>query len=258
MRCGTFCRACKTVSCLLAATMLAGGCVHPNVMQDTAQTKTITYNKPAFTPLQGTSERQEKGGVVMTVTPVPYQEVDDPKTEEHEIRRFVNRTYTYGSGAGATDTPWHTVQRTITPNYRVSPDHVMFLVKISNQMDRVFRGAGVVPQFNVGGNVVSTEQSQYLELSGLMIPPRNEASVHVSGPALSSLANGTKIGLFLYDIPIKIDAAGNITQKENFEWYYSYSTQPVTKEGQVKVVRDDQPIGPSVPVYVPPPVQRRR
>ena len=44
----------------------------------------------------------------------------------------------------------------------------------------------------------------------------------------------TTVGLFLYDVVTNTDAAGNVTEKQNFEWYFSYRGQLVEKEFEVR------------------------
>jgi UDP-N-acetyl-D-mannosaminuronic acid transferase (WecB/TagA/CpsF family) len=44
----------------------------------------------------------------------------------------------------------------------------------------------------------------------------------------------TTIALFLYDVVSNTDAAGNITQKQNFEWFYNYTTESKQIAGEVR------------------------
>jgi hypothetical protein len=232
---------------VVAAAVLGGCTVNSGpAVAPVIPTKQVTFKKPVFTPLPETKQSQEKGGITISVTPGNYSEVAETHKDDREVGRSVVRTYTLGGPA--TDTPVREIERTTTQSYRVSPDHVQFLVKISNHLPRVFRPAGAVVQFNVGGKLVSVEQSQYAELANLIVPPRNEAEVHIDGPALSGLGDKATVGLFLYDIITSTDAAGNATEKQNFEWYFNYSTETVTKEVQVRTEHLQERIGPSTPV----------
>ena len=41
------------------------------------------------------------------------------------------------------------------------------------------------------------------------------------------------MGLFFYDVVTKTDNAGNVTEKQNFEWFYDYSVQLKEEEVQL-------------------------
>ena len=58
----------------------------------------------------------------------------------------------------------------------------------------------------------------------------------VYGPSFQDIPEKTTLGIFLYDVVIKIDNAGNIVEKQNFEWYYNYQTQ--IKEETAEVVKE--------------------
>jgi len=66
----------------------------------------------------------------------------------------------------------------------------------------------------------------------------------ISLSVLADLPDKTTIGLFIYDIVTKTDAAGNVTEKQNFEWYYNLETQLVQDSGFVRSTQMDVPIGP--------------
>lgn len=46
----------------------------------------------------------------------------------------------------------------------------------------------------------------------------------------------------------QIDNAGNVTEKQNFEWYYAYATQLEEREGTVSKQHLEQKIGQTVRV----------
>jgi len=119
------------------------------------------------------------------------------------------------------------VRRTTNFTAAVEPDHLRFMLKVNNKMPRVFRGAGTVVQFNVGGRLQAVDQSAYQQILGAIIPPRQEQQIEIVGPALSSLTSdkGT-IGVFLYDVVTNQNEAGVVIEKQNFEWYFDYTLQP--------------------------------
>lgn len=200
----------------------------------------LNYRMPAITPVQAGSQALAKGGVTITATPVTYVEAASSRTDEAEVSRgFSCRRLREGIEV----TPVRVVRTTTTPTFGVAPDRLAFLVKVNNQMARVLRGAGVIVQFNVAGQLVSVPQTQYAELANLILTPRSEADLRIVGPPLSSLPEGSTIGLFLYDVVTKTDAAGNVTEKQNFEWYYTYRSSVVSRQGVVQTGTREDPIG---------------
>jgi hypothetical protein len=80
---------------------------------------------------------------------------------------------------------------------------------------------------------MAIEQTAYAELTNVIVPPRAQQQVNIDGPSLSVLPDQTTIGLFLYDVATKTDAAGNVTEKQNFEWYYNYGVQRKEATGSI-------------------------
>jgi hypothetical protein len=116
------------------------------------------------------------------------------------------------------------------PDLIVSPDRLVFHVNISNQMPRVFRGSGIAVQFNVAGKIAAVDSSGYGDLTNIIVPPRGEQEITVLGPPIEGIPAPSTIGLFFYDVVTNTDQAGNVTEKQNFEWYFSYQTQTTDKE----------------------------
>jgi hypothetical protein len=180
---------------------------------------------PIFTALPETKELQSKGGIQVSLTPISYQCRQDHEVSVKEVETDVSRA-TSGIVRQLPPTPGaRFVEVTTTPRLKVAPDNLRFVVKINNQLPRVFRGAGTVVQFNVGGKLVAVDQTGYADLANIIVPPRTEQQVNIYGPPLSTLPDETTVGLFLYDVVTRTDAAGNITEKQNFEWYFKYITQ---------------------------------
>ncbi len=55
----------------------------------------------------------------------------------------------------------------------------------------------------------------------------------IVGPPVGSIPSPCTIGIFLYDVVTKMDQAGNITDKQNYEWYFSYQTQAVDRQTEI-------------------------
>lgn len=117
------------------------------------------------------------------------------------------------------------VERTHVPEMVLDPDRLIFQVHINNQMPRVFRGSGIVVQFNVAGKLVAVDPSGYGDLVNVLIPPRGEQELKVFGPSISAIPDPSLVALLFYDVVTNQDVAGNVTEKQNFEWYFQYRTQ---------------------------------
>ena len=202
------------------------------------QLTTVSCNVPVITPLPETKETQSKGGLEISIAPFAYSvsrkmEVTNTPTEPEPVweRPDLERIQR------ETGRAMMVVVRTETPSLVVSPGHLSFTVKINNKMSRVFRGAGTVVQFNAGGKLLAVDQSGYGEMLNAIVPPRSELQLAVHGPKISELPVQGTLGLFFYDVVTDIDAAGNVKEKQNYEWYFNYTTRVVEESGEVKSSR---------------------
>lgn len=66
----------------------------------------------------------------------------------------------------------------------------------------------------------------YSEFLDVIIPPRQQAEISIFGVSLSQMpVEKTTLGIFIYDVVTKVDQAGNILEKQNFEWFFDFSTE---------------------------------
>lgn len=191
---------------------------------------------PVITPLADTKELQNKGGINISLAPNTFLCSDAVKQTSREISSsifnfeermplsaLINRNG--GLRRGNEPEDYKLIETTATPVYAVNPDKVAFRIKINNQMPRVFRGAGTVVLYNFGGKNTSISSQDYAELTNIIVPPRTETELTIYGPSFHGIPENTTLGIFLYDVVTKTDDAGNILEKQNFEWYYNYQTQ---------------------------------
>lgn len=213
--------------------VLLAACVTPGPPPP-APTRTISCKVPQITPLPETKEYQEKGGVGISIAPAAY------KAERKEMKTRQQVEPTVAEAILLKDEVLRNSAfyiETTTTVLETNPKQLAYLVKINNKLDRVFRGAGTVVQFNAGGKLVAVDQRGYVELSNAIVPPRSELQVTVYGPPLDQMADKATIGLFLYDVPTKVGDAGNITEKQNYEWFFDYATKAVEDIGQTRAQR---------------------
>jgi hypothetical protein len=184
---------------------------------------TLTAQIPSLTPMAESDASQVKDGLRITLEPETYKAVQSMRDTAETVRPkgiivvvpFPNAIY---------------VQHTKTAELHLRPNKLVFHVHISNQLPRVFRGSGIAVQFNIAGKSTNVDPSGVGDLVNIIIPPRGEQDVTIVGPEIASIPSPCTIGIFFYDVVTKMDQAGNITDKQNFEWYYSYQTQATAKE----------------------------
>jgi len=191
-------------------------------------TAKLTINLPSMAPLPETQQSQDKGGLKITVAPASY----NVKEESLSSLRRVNPSFKEALLMPHQQTDVF-AEKTSTPVLKIDPDRLLFQVHLSNQLSRVFHGSGIAVQFSVAGKTMAIDPSGYGDLVNAIIPPRGEQTIMVVGPKIDSIPDKSTVGLFFYDVVTNTDAAGNVTAKQNFEWYFSYRTQQVEKEVSV-------------------------
>ena len=199
----------------------------------TSQSTSIECRVPTVTALPEIKEAQEKGGVEIAVVPASYKAARHDKVSLVQAQppssSIPGVSVLVGSGGKAGQVY---VEETTIPRLQVEPERLLFTVRINNKLARVFRGQGAVVQFNVAGKLVPFGDTDYKEFLNGIVPPRNETELKIYGPLLSSLPEKGTVGIFLYDVVTATDTAGNTTEKQNYEWYFSYSTQVVQESAE--------------------------
>jgi hypothetical protein len=214
--------------------LLLSGCTMTPSAPAAPETVAMTCNMPVVSALAETKEYQVKGDIGISVAATTFECKSSTQTAEREIAPGpLDSLYLPANPSGT----WANYMKTETvtsPVLKVSPQRLMFKVKINNQGARVFRGTGTVVLYNVSGKNISVKQTDYDGLTNIIVPPRSEAEVDIYGPEFEQLGQAkTTMALSLYDVATKTDAAGAITQKQNFEWLYNYSVEPKQDVGTV-------------------------
>ncbi|MEK7675430.1 MAG: hypothetical protein AAB676_06320 [Verrucomicrobiota bacterium] len=218
-----------TVPILAAMT----GCETPP--QGPQPTTLISCRLPTIAPLPETKPSQEKGGLEITIVPANYKAV---RQEKHVITptepNFGEALLGPPQDQRATMT---FVEEKFIPQLKSQPNRLQFAVRINNKLSRVFRGQGSVVQINVAGKLMPINRSDYAEFVEGIVPPRNETELKIYGPAVDDIPEKGTIGIFLYDVVTATDTAGNVTEKQNYEWYFAYETQLAQESAELRVTR---------------------
>jgi len=200
-------------------------------------TVSISTKVPMIVALPETKEAQEKGGVEIAVVPVAYQAVKKQTTTTKPVAPNFGETLGASLASGGKSQSLVLVESTTESHLTVNPPRLAFTVRINNKLNRVFRGQGSVVQINLDGKMLSFDRIDYKPFTNGIVPPRNEASVSISADVLSLLPEKGTIGIFLYDVVTATDVAGNTTEKQNYEWFFTYTTKLVEERAEKIVTR---------------------
>lgn len=181
-----------------------------------------------------TEESKEKGGVEITIVPVLYKAAVKEKYEVQTSSPGLGHIIGASLVTAGNSRNLIFVTETITPFLAIEPGRLQFTVRVNNKLARVFRGQGAVVQFNVGGKLIPFDRIDYKNFLNGIVPPRNESEFVISGPAFDMMPDKGTIGIFLYDVVTATDVAGNVTEKQNYEWYFDYSTKVVEEQAAVR------------------------
>jgi len=188
----------------------------------------VDIKLPSMAPLAETQQMQSKGGLKLTVAPVSFSPKEDSTSSYRRVSPGFKETMFLPHQQNDVF-----VERTSKPVLRVDPDRLRFQVHISNQMPRVFHGSGIAVQFSVSGKTMAIDPAGYGDFVNTIIPPRGEQDIEIVGPEIATIQDPTTVGLFFFDVVTNTDVAGNVTEKQNFEWYFSYRCQQIEKELEV-------------------------
>lgn len=185
-------------------------------------------------------QTQSKGGLDITVVPAIYKGVRVDKTTITQVQAGVEEQIGLGLTLGVTGGNTANkvyVEQDTTSELEPRPNRLVFMVKIHNQLNRVFHGQGAVVQFNVDGKLIPFNDTDYREFSGGIVPPLNDGDLKIIGPSLDLLKDKGTISVFLYDVVTATDTAGNTTEKQNYTWDFTYTMQNATDTGISKKKR---------------------
>lgn len=194
------------------------------------QTTKVRCTVPVITRMAETKESQDKGGVVIGVVPALYKGVRVDKVTLEQAEPPPDFTIIFGPPR----TGQVFVKETVVPGLRTQPSRLQFSVRINNNLARVFRGQGAVVQYNIGGKLIPFDKTDYRAFVNAIVPPRNEMTIEILGPSLDALGEKGTIGIFIYDVVTAMDDAGRIIEKQNYEWYFDYTTKVLEESVEIK------------------------
>jgi hypothetical protein len=213
----------------VSSPVFAGG--RHNREAPAASVVSVDESTPSMSPAPETQVNQTKGGVTISVETDLYRTEAVPQAFDTPFQPGFRDIFHIGC-TGPVVPGGH--REYFIRNYRTEvltrPDHLVLHLHIVNEMPRVFRGSGALVQFQVAGKTLHVDPAGYGDFLNAIIPPRSSQDIDIVGPPVSELPEQANIGVFLYDVVTKMDEAGNIQEKQNYEWYFTWETQKHTAE----------------------------
>ena len=193
-----------------------------------SQERTVSYELPKVTPAPETSQMQSKGDITISKEVRPFELAKMVRTNEKTV---------------PSDNPeFDNFEIESTPYFTIGPDRVEFKLRVKNGQSRILKLRDVAIVFLVDGVQSNVDADDFNDWMQGMIIPGSEKSFVLPGPALSSLPDSCVLGMFLYDMPVKYDKAGNVTKKDNYEWYFYFTKKSESKTTTVTYTYDKRPV----------------
>ncbi len=181
--------------------------------------KTFVIELPKVELLPGTKQLLVKEGVTISCEVVPFSA---KRTEAKKT------SITYADP----NTPGFDVYETVaTPVYSIKPDECQFKIRIKNNQDRVLKLIEMPIVLIVEGVQTSIQEKRLVEWKAALVIPGFEKEFEINVPKPKEETKSMYIGV--YDVPILYDQAGNIKQKENFEWTFQLTKQEISRQDRI-------------------------
>lgn len=199
--------------------------------QPTPTVASVDLLTPSISPAPETQGTQAKGGITISIDTDVYRTEVVPEPVETQFQPGFKEIF-HISCTGPLVPGGHQdyFVRNYQPKVVTKPGHVVMHLHITNSLPRVFRGSGALVQFQVAGKTLHVDPSGYGDFLNAIIPPRSSQDIDIVGPAVADLPERANIGVFIYDVVTNMDQAGNIKEKQDYEWYYTWETQKHTSE----------------------------
>lgn len=190
----------------------------------------VTYQDPVITLLGVAEQAQTKGGVTITCTIVPFSL--DKKESVTEIPFY----------RSPSKSDYDVIETKRTSDYSISPDEVLITVQIKNNQSHVLKMRDCAIAMIIDNIQYSIPQDNIVQWENTNVMSNFSTSYTLRGPKLSALRDPKSIEIFINDIPVSFDDAGNITKRENFNWVFSCHSEPKTVQDRITYSYDEKPV----------------
>ncbi|GAB4500442.1 MAG: hypothetical protein OHK0019_38860 [Saprospiraceae bacterium] len=190
----------------------------------------ITYELPALKAVEQTKQDQVKGGVTVSCEVTPFEAVKTMYEEKEIVTADPNK-------------PGYDIFKVhAKARYEVKPDDVWFNIRIKNNQDRILKLKDVAIVILVDGVAYNIPDEAKQEWVGGMLVKGFEKTQKIKGPKISGLATDKIVYVSINDVPTAYNAAGEVTKKENFEWYYQVTREKVKKQEMIEYSYQEAPV----------------
>lgn len=205
--------------------------LYEEVSRNTAPTPyEVTYEIPALKAVEQTKQDQVKGGVTVSCEVTPFEAVKTMYEEKETVTADPNK-------------PGYDIFKVGTKaRYEVKPDEVWFNIRIKNNQDRILKLKDVAIVMLVDGVAYNIPDEAKQDWVGGMLVKGFEKTQRIRGPKISGLATDKIVYVSVNDVPTAYNAAGDVTKKENFEWYYQVAREKVKKQEVIEYSYQEVPV----------------
>lgn len=199
-------------------------------MQKETKDTTLQIQIPSIEIDRKTVQLQQKGGIVVSCEVVPHSV---------EFNHSTGRDIFYSDPSSP---GFDIFEVRNTPVAEIYPNNLQFKIKVRNNQDRLLKLWEVPIILNVNNIQTNLTGTQLEEWNGAKIAKGFEHEFTIHGPKLSGFKNLNSIYIAAHDIPVLYDKAGNITEKQNFEWIYNVKMETVSKTGKITYAYEKSPV----------------
>ncbi|HVW29475.1 MAG TPA: hypothetical protein VHC69_29115 [Polyangiaceae bacterium] len=209
------------------------------------QMQTVTYSMPQVTSVETGKESQARGGVTVSVVPLPFKTSDTPSKTCAPIDQSKSSSLLGGLINVNSSDPNAKKQYQITTQTGVDfkPKSLTFKLHVVNQTDHVLRLGGVELRLNVNDNEVELSDTALDKFHKTNIVPGEEKTFNIEGPDWSHNKEQSTIDFGMFGLPLTVDQNGNGTGLENFHW--TYQAKLVTTTTQTKKTVETMALSPA-------------
>ena len=196
----------------------------------TTETVGMTYTEPEITPDNDTKQTQTKGGVTISCDVVPFVlNKSETVTETPFFRDPFKQDY-------------DVFQTAHKPVYAVTPDEVQLTITIKNNQSHVLKMRECAIAMIVDNIQFSIPQESTAQWENTNVMSNFSTVYTFRGPKINTLRNAKSLEIFINDIPVSFDQAGNIEKRENFDWIFICRATPKTGDDHTTYTYEEVPV----------------
>ena len=182
-----------------------------------------SYTIPVIKPADETNMIVRKGGVSITCSLNSFEAVTNTVTEQKPVP------------VAANDYPRiDRYQIAHIPRVMVAPERATFTFTITNHLKRVLKLEAVPIVIMIDGNMYDLPPEVEIRWEKDKIIQNMTARIQLEGPDLEQLIQAKSLSVFIGDVPIRYDKAGNIQELQNFEWTFLISSETKVHEEPIR------------------------